>query len=56
MMMVTALAGDGNFDAAEKFIDDALQRTPANPVRAVRWRRDLERLRAYVRELEASKP
>ena len=54
MMMVTAMAGEGDFDAAEKFIDDALQRQPANPLRAAEWRRDLRWLRAYVRELRAT--
>ncbi|MDH3532312.1 MAG: hypothetical protein OEO82_05235 [Gammaproteobacteria bacterium] len=54
MMMVTALGGAGDFDAANDYIDDALARIPANPVQAVKWRRDLGDLRAYVRELEKS--
>ena len=56
MMMVTALGGAGDFDAANDFIDDALDRVPTNPVHAVKWRRDLEGLRAYIRELETSEP
>jgi len=56
MMMVTALGGAGDFDAAREFIDDAHKRSPANPLRAVQWRRDLEGLRAYIGELEASMP
>jgi hypothetical protein len=52
MMMVTALAGDGNFDAAHDFIDDAKNNAPTNPLRAIKWRRDLDGLRAYIDELE----
>jgi hypothetical protein len=52
MMMVTALAGDGDFDAAHDFIDDAKNNAPTNPLRAVKWRRDLDGLRAYIDELE----
>lgn len=56
MMMVTALADAGNFDAAREFIDDALLQGPQHPLRALRWRRDLEGLRAYTRELEKQAP
>ena len=52
MMMVTALGGDGDFDAAYDFIDDAKNNAPTNPLRAVKWRRDLDGLRAYIDELE----
>jgi hypothetical protein len=52
MMMTTALAGSGDFEGAREFIDDALQRQPGNPLRAVAWRRDLDKLRDYVNELE----
>ncbi len=55
MMMVTALAGAGDFDAARNFIDDARLRRPANPLRALKWRRDLDGLQAYVDALEDSK-
>ena len=51
-----ALGGAGDFDAANEFIDDADSNSPANPARAAKWRRDLDSLRAYVRELETSKP
>jgi hypothetical protein len=54
MMMVTALGGLGHFDAAQEFIGDALKRGPVNPLKAVKWRHDLEELRAYIQELEAS--
>jgi protein O-mannosyl-transferase len=54
MMMVTALGGLGQFDAAQEFIDGALKRGPVNPLKAVKWRHDLEELRAYIQELEAS--
>jgi hypothetical protein len=52
MMMVTTLAAQGNFEAANEFIDGALAAAPGNPLRAVAWRRDLEGLREYIRELE----
>jgi len=52
MMMVTLLAGAGDYAAANAFIDDALQRLPRNLLRAAAWRRDLQKLRDYVRELE----
>ena len=52
MMMVTALGGAGDFDAANEFIEDAYNRLPANPIRAAQWRRDLDGLQAYIRELE----
>ena len=55
MMMVTALAGDGDFDGAREFIDDALANAPLYPLRAWQWRRDLGGLRAYVDELEKAK-
>lgn len=52
MMMVTALGGAGDFDAAFKFIDDAKTTGPRNPLQALMWRRDLEGLRIYIVELE----
>ena len=52
MMMVTALAGAGDFAGAAAFIDGALEEGPRNPVRALVWRRELKKLRAYVTELE----
>ena len=52
MMMVTALGGGGDFDAAYKFIDDAKNNAPTNPLYAITWRRDLDGLRAYIDELE----
>ena len=52
MMMVTALAGAGDFAAATDFIDSASERSPRNPMRALVWHRRLQKLRAYVRELE----
>ena len=52
MMMVTALAGNGNFDAAHDFIDDAKDNAPANPLRAMTWQRNLDELRIYIDELE----
>ena len=52
VMMVMAMGGAGKFDAARDFIDDAEARAPVNPARALMWRRDLERLRGYIRKLE----
>jgi hypothetical protein len=52
MMMVTALAGAGEFDAARAFIATALEQNPANPFQAWVWRGDLEGLRDYTDELE----
>ena len=52
MMMVTALAGTGDFKGADDFINNAMLNQPASPLKAIAWRRDLEGLRLYVRELE----
>lgn len=52
MMMATTLSGAGNFDAAYAFLDSAEAGKPWNPLRAFVWRRKLEELRTYVRELE----
>jgi hypothetical protein len=52
MMMVTALGGAGEFEAARDFIDEAKAAAPINPVRSFQWRRDLENLREYIDELE----
>jgi tetratricopeptide (TPR) repeat protein len=52
MMMVTALGGAGDFDGANEFIDAALRQQPLNPLQALVWRSDLEKLRDYVNELE----
>ncbi len=52
-MMVTGLASAGDFDGALKFIDDSHEKAPQNPVRRLGWRRDLDKLRLYILELEA---
>ena len=52
MMMVTTLAGAGDFAGAEIFINNAMLNKPMHPLRARVWQRDLEELRTYVRELE----
>ena len=52
MMMVTALAGEGDYAGAEDFIDNAMLLKPLNPLKAIPWQRDLEELRTFVRELE----
>lgn len=53
VMMVTALGVSGNFDAARQFIDDAEAAGPKNPLKALIWRRDLDRLRKYIHNMEA---
>ncbi|MGI9272190.1 MAG: hypothetical protein ACR2QT_10475 [Woeseiaceae bacterium] len=55
MMMVTLLGGQGDFDAARKFIDDARADGPLNPLHAYQWRRDLDGLHIYTEELEKVK-
>ena len=52
MMMVTTLAGAGDFAAANAYIEDALDNAPKHPLRAIAWRRNLQNLREYVAELE----
>jgi len=52
MMMVTLLAGGGDYAAANAFIDGAIRQPPRNLLRAAAWRRDLQKLRDYVSELE----
>jgi len=52
MMMVTALADDGQFDNARQFIESAMRSAPRNPFWARSWRRQLRELRDYVDELE----
>ena len=52
MMMVTTLAGAGDFSGADNFINNAMLSKPMNPLKALAWQRDLEGLRAYIRELE----
>jgi len=52
MMMVTALGGAGDFYGARAYIDGAMDTQPGNPLRAAVWRRDLEKLRDYINELE----
>ena len=52
MMMVTTLAGVGNFDAAREYIDDVRVAAPRNPLQAANWHRDLDELAVYIDELE----
>ena len=52
MMMVTALAGAGDFKGADDFINNAMLEKPVNPLKAISWQRNLEGLRAYILELE----
>lgn len=52
VMMVTALTSAGKFDAARDFVDDAIAAAPMHPVKAAMWRRDLDNLRGYIRNLE----
>jgi tetratricopeptide (TPR) repeat protein len=52
VMMVMALGAAGEFAAARDFIDDAEADGPLHPVKAGMWRRDLDGLREYIRNLE----
>jgi len=52
MMMVTTLAGAGDFLGADNYINNAMLKKPMNPLKALAWQRDLDGLRAYTRELE----
>lgn len=52
MMMVTALGAQGEFTAAQQFIDDARDRGPRHPLRSIAWQRELDQLHSYIRELE----
>ena len=54
-MMVAALLHGAKFDAARDFIDDAEAHAPANPFKAMMWRRDLDRLREYIGNYEQSR-
>jgi tetratricopeptide (TPR) repeat protein len=54
-LMVQALIGIDDFAGAREFIDDAEARTPINPFKALAWRRDLELLREYTRQVEHEK-
>jgi hypothetical protein len=51
-MMVMAMGKAGRFADAHRFIEDAESRDPTNPFKAVKWRRDLGKLRELVRVLE----
>jgi hypothetical protein len=51
-MMVRAMGKAGRIVDAYRFIDDAESRAPLNPFKAVMWRRDLDRLRAYIRQID----
>ncbi len=54
VMMVMAMGRAGKFSAARDFIDDAETIGPFHPVKAAMWRRDLDSLRKYIRNLEKS--
>ena len=53
--MVAALIDAGDLDGAIEYIDEADALAPANPIGALRWRRDLETLRTFVRDVEAGR-
>jgi hypothetical protein len=54
VMMVMAMAANGEFDAARDFIDKTRALGPVNPVKAAMWQRDLDSLSEYVRKLKES--
>ncbi|MGB5512042.1 MAG: hypothetical protein WBM87_10065 [Woeseiaceae bacterium] len=53
LMMTVTLAPSGDTAGAREFLDKAARDTPANPIRALRWRRLINRLYDYVDALEA---
>ena len=53
LMMTVTLAPSGDTAGAREFLDKASRDEPANPIRALRWRRLINRLYDYVDALEA---
>ena len=53
LMMTVTIAPSGDTAGAREFLDEAARDTPANPIRALRWRRLINRLYDYVDALEA---
>ena len=52
LMMTVTLAPTGDTVGAREFLDRAARDEPANPIKAIRWRRLINRLYDYVDSLE----
>lgn len=52
MMMTMTLAEAGDLDAARDFLQDARQKTPRSPLRAIVWRRNIDDLQNYLNAVE----
>jgi acetyl-CoA carboxylase carboxyltransferase component len=52
LMMTVTLAPSGDTVGAREFLDMAADDEPANPMKAVRWRRLINRLYDYVDSIE----
>ena len=53
LVMTVTLAASGDTAGAREFLDKAARDTPANPIKAIRWRRLINRLYDYVDAIEA---
>ena len=51
-MMVRAMVKADRIVDAHMFIEEVESRAPINPFKAVMWRRDLDKLRAYVEQID----
>jgi hypothetical protein len=53
LLMTVTLAGSNDIAGAREFLDRAASDEPANPIKAIRWRRSINRLYDYIDALEA---
>jgi hypothetical protein len=56
LMTVVTLAPSGDIVGARAFLDQAASDEPSNPVKALRWRRLINRLYDYVDAIETENP
>ena len=56
LLMTVTLAASDDIAGAREFLDRAASDEPANPLKAIRWRRVINRLYDYIDALEAEKP
>jgi len=54
LMIVTTLVSDGRLDAARRYIAEARERAPLNPLRNYLWHLSLDELDTYVAEVAES--
>jgi len=55
LMMTVTLAPAGDTEGAREFLEKAARDEPANPIKALRWRRLINRLYDYVDAIEAER-